>query len=260
MVERTPLLLAQRMIRSKLKHQASGARLHAKNLADRLLFESSLVRGVFRLINQSLIFALLLIALSLSGDPATKRGIYNSLNDAFDFDGLRDMKSRDAFMKALPHISSTSKTYFLLSSTYFDTKQAGNVQLLGPLKTFSQPMLLGGIDLTIQAKDISFTAWVKTTPQVCVYLCVYSLSLSLCPCRCDRQSLCLSVSLCVSLSQNFALARSFYIYLSLCMHSSQRTQNWTLIHTSTHPCCVTIPQLRGSHDEIHHYIMANVNV
>jgi hypothetical protein len=212
-VERTPLLLAQRMIRSKLKHQASGARLHAKNLADRLLFESSLVRGVFRLINQSLIFALLLIALSLSGDPATKRGIYNSLNDAFDFDGLRDMKSRDAFMKALPHISSTSKTYFLLSSTYFDTKQAGNVQLLGPLKTFSQPMLLGGIDLTIQAKDISFTAWVKTTPQVCVYLC-----------RC----------VCVSLKILLSLALSISIYLYVCTQASGLKIGHSYIHLHIH--------------------------
>ena len=164
-VNKSPELKCARKLLSKVRGRNSAVRLHARNLADRLLFESSLVRGVFRLANQSLIFSLLLIALSLSGDPSAKRGIFNNLRDTFDFDGLREMKSRSAFLEALPGISKSSKSYFLLSSQYFDTGQAGNVQLLGAMKSFSTPMLLGGIDVTIQAPEISLTAWVKTTPQ-----------------------------------------------------------------------------------------------
>lgn len=40
-----------------------------------LLFEYALLRGLFRLFNQALIFALLLVALKLSGDPSAQRGI-----------------------------------------------------------------------------------------------------------------------------------------------------------------------------------------
>jgi len=110
-VERSPLLSVQRRMLSNMKNRASGARLHASNLADRLLFESSLVRGVFRLVNQALVFSLMLIALSLAGDPSAKRGIYNNLKDTFDFDGLRDMRSpsvllpRAAVLQASPMIT-----------------------------------------------------------------------------------------------------------------------------------------------------------
>ena len=35
------------------------------------------------------------------------------------------------------------------------------VQLHGPLQKFDSPTLLGGLDISIQAPEVSFTAWVK---------------------------------------------------------------------------------------------------
>jgi hypothetical protein len=43
-------------------------------------------------------------------------------------------------------------------------EESGFVQMLGPLQSYSSPKLLGGVDLTINAPSISFTAWVKTEP------------------------------------------------------------------------------------------------
>lgn len=68
-------------------------------------------------------------------------------------------------MNAMPTMSDKSKKYFALSSLYFDTKFEGAVQLIGDLKTFSGPEVQGGFDLSIQSPTISFSAWVKLTPQ-----------------------------------------------------------------------------------------------
>ena len=157
-VDNTPLARLQRVVRNKC-----NPRLHAAHLSDRLMFESAIVRGTFRLVNQTLIFALMLIALKISGDPAVKRGIYNDLQTSFDFDSLVESDSRSAWIDALPAIAEASKNYFILSSQYFE--ETGNVELLGPLQTFSSPKLLGGVDLAISVPQISFTAWLKVTPQ-----------------------------------------------------------------------------------------------
>jgi hypothetical protein len=39
------------------------------------------------------------------------------------------------------------------------------VTLLQSIEDFSEERLLGGVDLTIEAPECSFSAWVKTTPQ-----------------------------------------------------------------------------------------------
>ena len=56
-------------------------RLHCKHLVERLLYEDSLRRGLFRLMNQGAIFVLLIIAQMFAGDPSAKRGIYNNLSE-----------------------------------------------------------------------------------------------------------------------------------------------------------------------------------
>ena len=159
----TPEIKVQRAYRKRL-YDRSGTRLHRRNLADRLLFESSMLRGTFRLVNQALIFGLMVMAALLGSDVGVKRGIFNNLKDAFALEDVIEIKNRPEFVDALSQISQQSKEYFILSSKYFDTEEAGFVQLLGPLQTFSSPKLLGGIDLSINAPQISFTTWVKTEP------------------------------------------------------------------------------------------------
>jgi hypothetical protein len=159
-VEVTPEVKVQRCYRKRLYSE----RLHRKNLADRLLFESSLVRGFFRLVNQALIFWLMVLAALQGSDVGVRRGIYNNLIGALRLNNMRDIKSRADFVKALPQLSRDSKQFFTLSSQYFDTLDAGFVQLLGPLQEFSTPLLLGGVDITIQAPSVSFTTWLKTDP------------------------------------------------------------------------------------------------
>lgn len=37
------------------------------------------------------------------------------------------------------------------------------MQLHGPLQKFDSPTMLGGLDISIQAPEVSFTVWVKTS-------------------------------------------------------------------------------------------------
>ena len=80
-VEKSPLLALQRLVREKLTGPGS-VRLNARNLADRLLFEADLMRGLFKLCTQLAIFVLLLIALKYTGDPSVQRGVYNNLSES----------------------------------------------------------------------------------------------------------------------------------------------------------------------------------
>lgn len=60
-------------------------------------------------------------------------------------------------------LSQSSKNFFALSSRFFDTKTHGDVQLIGDLTFFAQPVEMGGFDLSIQTPSFSFTCWVKPT-------------------------------------------------------------------------------------------------
>ena len=97
-----PLVRFQRVVRSRLASSPLGIRLHARHLAERLQFDHALVRGVFRMLNQLAIFALLLTAVGLSGDSTSERGVYNNLEESFDFQALAGIRSRAAFMATLP--------------------------------------------------------------------------------------------------------------------------------------------------------------
>ena len=77
------LIKFQRLVR-KMSNGPSGMRLHAKLLGDRLLFEQKLVRGMFRLMNQLLMFCAIVYALELgakNSGPPVQRGIYNNLRE-----------------------------------------------------------------------------------------------------------------------------------------------------------------------------------
>jgi hypothetical protein len=71
----SPLVRLQRKIKDRFQE-----RLHCKNLAERLIYEDSLRRGLFRFLNQGSIFVCLLIAQGLTGDPSARRGIFNNLS------------------------------------------------------------------------------------------------------------------------------------------------------------------------------------
>ena len=103
----------------------------------------------------------MIIALGLSGEPSVKRGIYDDLAEAFDLNQLVNIKSRELFEQRLPEISSKSKRYFLLSSIYFDSGTQGNLELLSAFTSFTAPHVLSGVDLSIQAREISFSAWIR---------------------------------------------------------------------------------------------------
>jgi hypothetical protein len=85
--------------------------------------------------------------------------------NSFDFDSLWEIKSPDAFVKALGGLSSTSKKYFMLSPRYFDTEGKGDVQLIGDFQKFTEQVAATGFDLTIHAPTVSMTVWIKTSPQ-----------------------------------------------------------------------------------------------
>jgi hypothetical protein len=66
------------------------------------------------------VFALLLIAVGLSGNAVTKSGIYQNLDNAFDFGSLGGLTDRDSFVHGhIPEIAKASKDFFHLSSNYF---------------------------------------------------------------------------------------------------------------------------------------------
>ena len=64
-------------------------RLHRRHLVERLEFESRLISGTWRLVNQIVVFALLMAALNQSADQQTKRGIQLDLDGAFDFQEIQ---------------------------------------------------------------------------------------------------------------------------------------------------------------------------
>ena len=145
--------------------RAQAVRLHCRNLSERLLLESHVVHGTFRLLNQLMIFSFLLAAISFGSDPSIKRGVYNELADAFSFEEIRQTKLRGQIYDELKLLSETSKGYMLLSNRYFTSGERGPVTLLGPLQSFATSQVLGGIDLSIEVPEFSFSAWVRSTPQ-----------------------------------------------------------------------------------------------
>jgi hypothetical protein len=155
-----------RIIQKKFRERLHKRRLHCKNLADRLIFESDLMIGTARLFKQILVFGLLIGALNISSNEQVKRGIYIDLDNSFDFDGLQSVLSRDEFISVwVPAISASSKKYFIRSSTYFDSGGAGSVELHTGTALFTEAKLLGGLELSIQLPSFSFTAWVQMVPE-----------------------------------------------------------------------------------------------
>jgi hypothetical protein len=149
-------------IQRKFRERLYSKRVHCKNLADRLIFESDLMKGTVRLLKQILVFALIMIALGISSNERVKRGIYLELDNSFNFDQLELVQSSDDFTsKWVSEIATNSKKYFIRSSKYFDSSGAGIVELHTSDELFAKPKLLGGLSLSVYLPVFSFTAWVK---------------------------------------------------------------------------------------------------
>jgi len=139
-------------------------RLHRHNIAERLMFESKVVFGTARLINQILVFTFFLSALRLSSDEVTKRGIYQNLDLSFDFEALRGVPSLAYFVQeTLPSISAKSKEFFPLSSQFFDAGVHGSLLIWDEITSFSVPM--PGPEMSLKSAHFSFVAWVKTSQE-----------------------------------------------------------------------------------------------
>ena len=85
------------------------------------------------------------------------------------------------------------------------------VTLLQSMEDFSAERLLGGVDLTIEAPEFSFSAWVKTTPQFVrgrSQESVFTHSLSTSPSPTLVLFLSLSLPLHVSLTHSLTLTTS----------------------------------------------------
>lgn len=75
------------------------------------------------------------------------------------------LSGREIFVEeSMAAISEKSKEFFVLSSTYFASDQ-GSKQLVTHAEKFSSPKVLGGLQLSVQIPEFSFTAWVSTEPQ-----------------------------------------------------------------------------------------------
>ncbi|EKX46141.1 hypothetical protein GUITHDRAFT_108175 [Guillardia theta CCMP2712] len=144
------LVALQSCIRRKIYKE----RLHCANLVERLGLEHEFITGMLKLLNQAMVFALLLIALGFANDGPATRGIYNYLTSSFNLQEVATIQSRADFTQALQSISSESRKHFVLSSQYFDTQDQGNVQILGSLRSFTAPAVLG---------NISFTTWMRVS-------------------------------------------------------------------------------------------------
>jgi hypothetical protein len=146
----------------RFRCRRTNRRLYKKNLIERLEYERRFTFGFLGLFNQTAIFFLLIASLYLGGQEDMQRGIYFALNEAFDFDAIKTVSSRDEFMtEMMPHIATTSKKYFVLSSQYFDTKDKGALELLKPVTHFAVPRLLNGVQVNLNLPSFSWTCWVK---------------------------------------------------------------------------------------------------
>uniref|UniRef100_A0A7S0VMJ9 Polycystin cation channel PKD1/PKD2 domain-containing protein n=1 Tax=Hemiselmis tepida TaxID=464990 RepID=A0A7S0VMJ9_9CRYP len=146
-------------------HVFHKKKLHRKNLQDRLYFESKLLHGFWRLFSQLMVFGLLLVAVSMSGDPLAKRGIYSNLRDSFALDLISGDMSRKLFVEEhLPAMAETAKKYFPLSTSEYFVRLQGERRLLEQMETFTVPKLLGGVTLAITVPEFTMTAIVRTSP------------------------------------------------------------------------------------------------
>ena len=139
-------------------------RLHCRHLAERLLYEDEIYRGTFRLLNQALILALMLVALSLCATSSVRLGIRTNLRSTLDLDALLMITQRDEFEASLQSLGRQAKRYFPLSSRRFDVGERGDKQLIGSFRSFVAPSLLSDMDVEC-LPTFSISAWVQTAEE-----------------------------------------------------------------------------------------------
>jgi len=110
-----------------------------------------------------MIFALLIAALNRSSNHLVKRGIYQDLQAAFDFEDLLSVSNKAEYVDAMRTVAQSSKPYFHMSANYFDTGGRGMRQLWGDMEVFTGPKL--SAEINFGAQEFSLTAWVRTVPQ-----------------------------------------------------------------------------------------------
>lgn len=93
----------QRAAHAKL---LSNQRLYRKNLAEQIFLEDSMVMGTICLINQVMVFTLLLFAL--------KRCIWQDLESTFDFEEIQSISSKADFVDTMLSIADNFKVGPLL--------------------------------------------------------------------------------------------------------------------------------------------------
>lgn len=141
-------------------------KLFRLKLAERLLLEADLQRGLRRLINQTFICLFTVAALNWGGGGENvKRGVYQHLAVNFGIAGFRAVKDRATLKTVvLPNVASASKKHSLLSSNYFVAASYGDVEVVGPAETFFRPRLFAATNLNLAVPSFSFSAWVRLDP------------------------------------------------------------------------------------------------
>ena len=135
-----------------------------RNLTDRLLFEAEMTRGTIRLILQIVLFVFLVLASISFSRNSRAAGIYDEIQEAFDLQGLEDVKTgRDFTSKYLPHIATVARSFSPLSDHYFQTGLDAGVELLTERTVFELPRRLDAMDVNVRTDSFTFTAWVKTS-------------------------------------------------------------------------------------------------
>ena len=101
-------------------------------------------------------------SLNLSSYTQSLHGIYVDLDEAFDFNRLVTIRTKNEFLNmSLMDLSAKSKKFLVRSSEYFDSDGKGQVDLLQSKIYFTTPKMVMGIDLSMQLPSVSFTAWVR---------------------------------------------------------------------------------------------------
>ena len=106
----------------------------------------------------------MLAALDLCTNQKVRFGVRENFRTSFALDDIARVSRRDEFQARLQEIASISKDFFPLSSRHFDNHDQGDMQLIGPVRSFVGPILLSRTDITC-LPTFSFSVWVRVVPQ-----------------------------------------------------------------------------------------------
>ncbi|KAJ1489904.1 hypothetical protein T484DRAFT_1778769 [Baffinella frigidus] len=114
-----------------------------------------------------MVFVMFWGALFMSVSVEAQRGLFAGYSANFDFPAILSVQTRREFMEVtLPQISKAAKSYFPVSSRYFQVKQdvergAGPTQMVGEMTYFGGIMEMRGPMFSLSVPTYSWTVWVK---------------------------------------------------------------------------------------------------